>query len=194
MFGLFKKKPKESPVNTNQIVPRIKNEHYRSFLIENGLPESHLELMEPIVGDLYLTYAVDRGNMFEMLTPRHLEEFKISSKNLKPLAEENFRKNVPSVNLQKYGSFYNVQTGQNAEACLIIDDNFWTTEAKKLKGSLVASVPHRDHLMFCDSDDVDAINGLKEFTAQIYNETQDNHSLSLNLFLWTANGWEVFSA
>jgi len=193
MFRLFKKKPKgQAPLNTSQIVPRIKNEQYRKFLIENGLPESHLELMEPITGDLYLTYALDKGSMFEMLTPSHLETLGISAKNLKQLAAENFKRIVPTVNLQKYGAFYDVQTGHNLEACLVIDDEFWNKEAKNLKGKLVASVPHRDHLMFCDASDTDALAGLKEFTAKFYNETQDNHSLSSNLYSWTPNGWEHF--
>lgn len=194
MFGLFKKKQEtQDAIRKEQIFPRIKNEQYKSFLIENGIPQEHLELVEPIIGGLYLTYALDKGSIFEMLTPSHLEALGIKADELKQISAENFRNLVPSVQLQKYGNFYDVRTGHNLEACLLIDNEFWEEESKKLSGSLVAGVPHRDNMMFCDSNDPDALEGLKEYTTKFYNESQDNHSLSLNLLSWTPTGWQVFN-
>ncbi|MEO0881862.1 MAG: DUF1444 family protein [Pseudomonadota bacterium] len=186
MFQLFKRKPNRSRIALEKIYPRIKNEVFASGPAATTGPIEHL------VGDLYVIYAFEHANLFEILTTEAVEELGLSMAELHELAMNNFKSKIPDVTLQKYGDFYDLQTGQNFEACMILDNKFWQEEASRFSDSLIAGVPHRDHLMFCDGSNEDALNGLAEYTERDYREAQDNHGLSANLFEWTSDGWSTF--
>lgn len=189
MFSFLKKKSQTKVSSSRDtklgmIVPRIK-----STTITDD-PLAAIGPIQHVVSDLYVVYAFDQGNLFAALTHSDLEDLGLSQDELHSIALENFRKKIPSVSLQKYGDFYFLITGQNYEASMLIDDKFWNREIENFEGTLVAGIPHRDHVMFCDSSNADALAGLAEFTNSTFDEAADNHALSKNLIEWTSSGWK----
>lgn len=193
MFGLFKKRNSQPKYDPSQIVPRIKNVEFVAALEEAGVPQDQLPVTEPLAGDLIVTYAFDLPDSFEMVTRPHLAELGVEPGALRELAVDNLRRQIPQISLQQSGSLFRAVTGNNMDACTLLSQSLWEERAKSMAGSLIAAVPSRDFVIFCDSTSEDGMHELQEFAAGAF-AAAENHALTPSLLRWTGAGWQAYSA
>ena len=189
MFGLFKKKEKPKP-EASRIVPRIKNDQFEPAIRAHGVPDDQIPVIEPLVGDLFVTYAFDLDDAFMMVTRDHLADLGLRAEDLREIAVANFRAKSPNARVVKEGALHRVVVGDNLDACALLSSKLWTSVAGDFPNGLVAMVPNRDILLYCDAGDAGprkalATNGAVAFA------TGGTHALSVQLMRWTGNGWSV---
>jgi uncharacterized protein YtpQ (UPF0354 family) len=193
MFGLFKKRKAGPTLDRSQIVPRIKNTQFTAALRDAGVPEDQMPITEPLTADLLVTYAFDLPDTFVMATPNHLAELGIDPASLRDLAIENVKRQIPGISLQQSGSVFRAATGNNLDACTLLSRNIWTEHAQRMKGKLVAAVPNRDIILFCDSEAEDGMLAMREITKQAF-DAGGTHALTLTFLEWSHNGWIPYDA
>ena len=193
VFGLFKKRKAEPQLDPSQIVPRIKNTQFTAALASAGVPQDQMPITEPLVADLLVTYAFDLPSTFIMATPSHLSELGIEPASLRNLAIENIKCQIPNISLQQSGSVFRAATGNNLDACTLLSRNLWTNHAQQMNGKLVAAVPNRDMVLFCDSDSEDGIRQMREITEQAF-EAGGTHALTKTFLIWSGDGWKPYDA
>lgn len=188
MFGWFKKKTAPAEPQASQIVPRLKNAQFEEYLKAQGVPADQLPVVEPLVADLFVTYAFAMPAGFMMVAGYHLEELGLERGALRELAMANLKSRMPNVEVRSKDGLSFVSCGENFEACALLSTNLWTTLAPSMPGGIVAMVPSRDHLLFCDASDAEARKRLVMTSAVAY-ATADNHALSLQVLRRTDTGW-----
>jgi uncharacterized protein YtpQ (UPF0354 family) len=77
------------------------------------------------------------------------------------------------------------------DACTLLSKNLWQNHAQKMKGRLVAAVPNRDLVLFCDSESQDGLREMREITDQAF-EAGGTHALTTTFLEWTGDGWKAF--
>jgi uncharacterized protein YtpQ (UPF0354 family) len=193
MFGLFKKQKPAPKLDGSQIVPRIKNTQFLPTLKAAGVPDEQLPVIEPLVADLIVTYAFDLPESFVMATPQLLANAGVERSALRQLAIENLRRQIPAINLQQAGSVYRAAIGNNLDACALLSERFWNSEADKLAGTLVAAVPNRDLVLFCDGESADGLKEMSKIVDEAYHSA-DTHALTREKLQWSETGWRTYTA
>ena len=196
MFGLFKKRTIQSQLETtpdpSQIVPRIKNSSFIPSLINMGMPQDQLPITQPLVADLLVTYAFDLPDMFKMVAQQDLDHFGLNEKSLHILALQNMKRQVSKVSLHKHNDeLFQIEIGNDMEACTILFPSLWSRYAAKMKGKLVATVAHRSLVLFCDGTSKENVQTMRLFAKTVHDEAEDNHTLSLSLIEWS-DGWKEY--
>lgn len=192
MFGLFKKRKAEPKFDSLQIVPRIKNTQFVAWLKAAGWPEDQMPITEPLVADLLVTYAFDLPDAFVMVTQPHLAELNINPASLRDLALENLKRQIPDISLQQLGAVFRAATGNNLDACTLLSRRMWRTQAQTMKGRLVAAVPNRDIVLFCDSQSDEGMREMRHIASEAF-EAGGTHALTLTLLEWSDEGWKIYN-
>jgi uncharacterized protein YtpQ (UPF0354 family) len=187
MFGWLKKKP---AVDASQVVPRIKNDQFRAALVAKGIPAERLPVIEYLVADLSVTYAFDQGSSCVMVMPYHLQDLGIGREALRDLSLTNLKRTMKNAEIQPRGEFRRAVVGNNLDACALLLPDVWTQAAEELPRGLVAMVPSRDMVLFCDAESVEARRAMTEAAATEF-AVAGTHALSLNLLRWRKGAWEM---
>ena len=190
MFGLFKKRAAKPRLERSQIVPRIKNTQFVPACKAAGVPDDQIPVTEPLVVDLIITYAFDLADAFMMATPSHIAELGMDLASLRDLALENVKRQIPNISIAQCGSVFRAITGNNLDAVTLLSRNFWSNQAKQMKGNLIASVPSRDVVLFRDSASDEGLREMNELAHQAF-DAGGTHALTLELIQWCDDGWKA---
>jgi uncharacterized protein YtpQ (UPF0354 family) len=191
MLGWLTKKRAPTEPDRSTIVPRIKHTQFLASLQEMAVPPDQLPVTEPFVGDLLITYAFDLPGMFQMVSPGDLERLAIRPDELRDIAIENLKQQLPEIGIMEQLPLRLIVTGNDLEACALLADTFWTDLSAEIPGEIVAAVPSRDVLVFCSSKDADGLQALRELSAEV-REGETTHALSEHLLVWRQERWAVF--
>src|ERR1043165_3687465 len=189
MFGLFRKKAK---ADASIIVPRIKHTNFLVALAEVVKSEEDTPVMEPLVGDLLVTYALDLPEMFQMVSGHDLQKLGLSPEQLRPIAIDNLKHQIGEVGQEGEPPVLQLVVGNDLEACLLLVDGVWKSLAQSVPGEIVVGVPARDVLLVTRSDPArGAVEVLREAVQKLHS-METTHALTRNLLVRRNNGWEVF--
>ena len=194
MFGLFKKKAEKAPaLHASQLQPRIKHHAFAHALHEAGMTADQVPPMQRFCGELLVTYAFDTPDQFVMATPDLLERVGVTLDDLPDVAMSNLVKAMqwpPKFTVKNGVNKLNL--GGNHEAVLLIVSGAFDQIESHLEGTPIATAPHRDCLLICQSGDTDAIAELRRQTAEEFEQRQDNHRLSTQLMIRRDGFWKLY--
>lgn len=173
-----------------EIVPRIKTARMLEELTRMGYAPDQFPLTEPLVADLLISYAFDMPQMFQMVTPHHLERLGLKREGLREIAIANLKRQLPQIGKIEEPPVMRVVTGNDLEACILLADSWWSDRAAEMPGEIVASVPSRDVLLYCSSQSAEGMRALREYTDQVH-ESETTHALSKQLLVWRGGQWLV---
>jgi uncharacterized protein YtpQ (UPF0354 family) len=193
MFGLFRKKAPKVELDPSQLVPRIKHADFLDQLRASGIPEEQMPVVEPLVGDLLVTYAFDMPDTFVMATPPLLAKAGVPPGSPRELALTNLRRICPDVSVQRLGSVYRFAMDGNYDACALLSDQLWRNQGELISGEAVACVPARDLLLFCDSNSPEGLEQMADLARDAFLQAAQ-HALSRQLLRKTDQGWELFES
>jgi len=161
---------------------------------------AHLKLLEPenedaiqlsedddivtplFVGDLLVAYVVDVGVAFKFVQGRHLRAAAISLEQLHEIGVANLSAKLTDerLSIQQMGDIYVLFLDQNLEASMMLVHRLWDEIMfEYIPGDVVAAVPAREHLMFCDASSAAGIETLRTLIERV---DKTNHPLSRQLF------------
>lgn len=182
------------------IYPRIKADYsHPIYASDEGKPfigrrpDGHVELphdQQPIIKKLYddlvLTFAVDRGDNYEIMqnalleSNPHLSEEVLFQASVSTLTQEIGDK----IELQGNPEYVVMVTaGGNLEAAIILMDSFWEQVHPLFNGDLVIAVPARDLLFITSAGNTEAIVYLKDLVKGYFENPESQGLLSKGLFL-----------
>src|SRR4051812_1297351 len=193
MFGLFGKNG-SSP--TESVVPRIKHVNFLAALRPLAAKDAgSMPVTEPLAGELLITYAQDLPGAFKMFSEREFEKSGLTRQQLRTVAIENLRKQLPRPKLATKGPLVSLAVGSNLDACLLLVDAAWTTVAKHMPvpGKIVVSVPNRDVVLCTGSDSPEGVRQLRQI-AKVQRAKEPVHGLTEALFVREGNRWALFDA
>jgi hypothetical protein len=158
------------------------------------LADDALPVMHPLTGDLLVSYVVDIGPAFQFIQERDLKAAGLSRDELHRIGITNLSQKLSSndLDIRQFSDVFMVILDQHFEASLMLTDSLWDeVMVEHLPGDVVAAVPSRDILLFCDAGSNDAVGFLKSQAEQIELGT---HPLSKSLFLRdrATRTWRVF--
>ncbi len=190
MFSRFKQSPDEQ--DPPFIVPRIKHTNFLRAL--NEMPEiqaDSMPIIEPLVGDLLLTYALDVGPNFISVSAGTLEQYQINQSDLRQIAETNALEAMSELRVRTEGAVNELLARDNMAACSILYPELWQQIEQELNGPVVAAFPHRDIVLYTCADSPEHVASLKAAVAQI--DFDETHALSRLLYKPVDGQWHVAS-
>jgi hypothetical protein len=146
------------------------------------LSEEAMPVMSPLVGDLITGYVIDIGPAFQFVQERDVRTAGIGKEALHRIGVANLsdKLSADSLSIQQMGEIYAVFLDQHFEASLMLVDRLWDEiMIEHLPGDVVAAVPWRDILIFCDASSAVGIENLK---TQVELLDEGTHPLSKSLF------------
>lgn len=189
MFALFKRKKSTQP--PPMVVPRIKHKNFLASIESiSGITDASRPVTEELAGDLLLTYAVDIGSSYVMVTPSCLREHNLQENELRKLAEANALQAMRGLQVRTDGTVHELTAPDNMGACSMLYPELWQHIAQDVGAPVVAAFPHRDVALYA-RDNPEGIKAIVEIIQQV--DFQDNHALSSLVFRPTSTGWEVVS-
>lgn len=108
------------------------------------------------------------------------------------IAIENLRRDLtPNAEIHGDGQINMIAMGGNYESSLLIDTEFWRSEAQRLNDSIVAVAMARDLLLYARKSDKDSISKMRKI---VYDNQGTIVGLVSTQFLdWTGESWRSFS-
>jgi len=194
MFSLFRKKapqPQSAPVF---VVPRIKHANFLVAMANiPGMDAESRPLAEPLAGDLLLTYAVDTGPGYEMVSPASVAKYGLDRPRLRTQARQNVLPVMRSIKLQTDGTLYELTANDNMAACTILFAEFWDRVEREQGGKMIAIFPHRDRVVFGRADSLATRPALAKVRDAI--DFDETHALSKLLYARSPSGaWQALDA
>ncbi len=154
-FRFFKKKQaKEAVKQPPRILPRIKQQNFLASIDSlEGMTDSSRPVVEQLAGDLLLTYAVDIGDSYLMLTPAILLEHNLASDKARELAELNALSVLSEIRVRTDGTIHELTAPENMAACAILCPALWKQIEGEVGGPVIAAFPHRDAVFYAADND-----------------------------------------
>jgi hypothetical protein len=146
--------PHAPGVARERIIPVIKT---RAWLAARPTPLAH----EDFSSDLVVIYAEDFPDFTEFLSPADLEGAGLTLESLKPLAVKNLL-TILDIEPHSYPCCHMLTAGGDYEASLILADSILQEYQKKVKGSLIVSIPASDLFLLTGSENEKGVALLKE--------------------------------
>ncbi len=151
-------------------------------------------LSEHLVGELWVTYAVESRQSFAGMSPHEAQELGLGPGSLRALSIENLRKRVPPVHITGHSGVYLLSLpgeGGFFEASLLLLDEVWTEQvAPLIKGDPVVCIPFRDLVFVTGSEDAAGLARLQELVADTQGKDLE-HPLSLQVLVRREGHWRV---
>ena len=190
MFSFLKRKSTSNPV---VIVPRIKTKGFVEAVSKvPGIKADTMPVVEPIAGDLLLTYAVDVGDGYEMVSPASIAKYNLKGKDLRALALVNALPALSKATTRTDGTVHELSADDNMAACCVLFRPLWDQIEQQLGGKVLAAFPHRDAVLFARADKPGAVEALKRTIGQI--DSRGTHALSQLLYQRVDGNWQVLEA
>lgn len=187
MFSFFKKKPPPAPPPAI-VVPRIKHTNFLDYIATiPGMTDESRPLVEPLAGDLLLTYALDVGEGYLSITPATLRERGLEAASLRAQAEANGLAAMRALQVRTHGVLHELTAPDNMAACSLLYPDLWQQIEREVGGPVAVAVPHRDVVLYARADAA-GLAALAEVVATV--DFDDTHALSALLFRPTPDGWQ----
>jgi len=172
------------------VYPRIKHVNFlKTFDDIEDMPESSKPIVETLVGDLLLAYAIDTGENYISVSQDTLNKHARNPEELRPMAEENALDAMREI--RKHDDLVNsLTTRDNLIACSILYPALWRQIEDEMGGKILVAFPHRDTVLYVREDNEKAVSELQ----RIINEDidfSDTHALSKSLYQLTGDNWQV---
>jgi hypothetical protein len=152
-------------------------------------------LSEHLVGDLWLTYAVESRQSFAGMSPHEAQGLGLDPRRLRALAVENLKKRLPPVRITGHEGVYMLTLpGEQGffEASLLLLDDVWDVQlAPHLKGQPVVTMPFRDLVFVTGSEDVEGLERVRQLEADTQTQ-QLEYPLSRQFLVRRDGGWRVW--
>ena len=159
--------------DASQIFPNVKADAWleaaKAMRRDGGADPDEI-LSQPLAGDIHLVYMLDAGNAFRDMHRSELGELGIADEAaLHDTAFTNLRQYAASrIETEAYdgGIHRLVLDGFLDAALLLILPQI--IDSADFPHGIIAAVPARDALIFCDADNNAAIRNLQEITAELF--------------------------
>ncbi len=181
--------PEATPSREN-LVPRIKGQQWLD-MVTDKMPEVQRPHCEPFVGDMYITYAFHLPGLFVTASKPHLKQVGIPLWEIRGIAIENLKKDMETLKIDDYQWYCSITAQKNLAACAMLFDDVWKPLAKKFPNELVACVPTRDLILFCDSKSAIGMKALDDLGTEFFDE--DDQRISKSKFVWRNDKWEEYT-
>jgi len=175
----------------DMLVPRIKHLAFGRALRSQGIPADQMPVIEPLAGELEVTYAFDLPDQFRMASPAALRQAGVEPRQVRAVASENLRRRLGPVQVYSRGGVDLVVTGEDLEACLLLVEPFWSETQARLGPEFAVCVPRRDRLLISHGLDAEALDATSVAAREFHAERNDAHALSLQLMVRRDGGWTV---
>lgn len=146
-------------------------------------------LIEPLAGDLILTYVVDTPASMSFLSPEDAEQRELRGDALRGHALDNLAQRLPELELKGGGGRYAARLDRNYDAGMALLFERWRDRIE-LRGEPVFAIAARDELMVCGSEDDESLASLREIAQEIARSSP--YGLSAGLFVWRDGGLRAF--
>lgn len=157
------------------------------------LEPEHTPILEPLLSGLYVAYAFDLPDRYQLITPRQCADLGMKPEDLRLQAMVNLRLRRPSLDVMWYpdAKAAALALGGDLEAGLILDDGIMARLAQEFSGDLVAAVPARDILVVTGTAHPDGLAKLRWVVDAVWEK--GDHLLTRNLLVRRQNEWQVFA-
>lgn len=147
-------------------------------------------MIEPLAGDLVLTYVEDRPDSMDYLSPAEAERRGLDRERLRECALRNLRRFLPELQVQEQeDGLYAARLDRNYDASMALLFEHWR-ERVPVRGEAVFALPARDELIVCDSHDRHGLGALRALAQEISRSSP--YALSAGLFVWRDGGLRAF--
>jgi len=184
--------PKANEINC--LIPLVKDAEYVNTINRWNASAPHPEKLacEPLVGDLYLVYAIDRADSMQMANTSDLSKYKLDRAAARQRAWSNFIRTHGRPRIESGNGIHYLVGDGITESSWLLDDKFWSAQAKLFKsGTLSAMVPARDAVIFVEGNDRAAIDKMRNAALAIFD--RGDHVISKKLFAWNGGKWSAIS-
>lgn len=162
--------------------------------IERGdgpaLPLAHNEspVCTPWSSELAVFYLIDDADRYVYVQQRQIDDIGLSAQDLHAISLRNLRDAVGrnKGRVVPYGNIFAFLMGGDFEASVILLEDLWNEDFRKLAGpDLAVAIPARDVLAFCP---VSSEAGLEELNGVIERVFPDGDHLLIDHVLWRVGG------
>lgn len=135
-------------------------------------------IVEPLAGDLVLTYVEDTPDSMSFLSPDEAERRGLDGEALRAQALSNLSRFLPELDVQGGEGRYVARLDRNYDASMVLLFERWS-ERIQVQGDPVFAIAARDEVMVCGSEDSASVASLKDIAAQIAQSSAYNLSHAL---------------
>jgi len=154
--------------------------------------EENAIVTRPFGGDLSIVYVVDSANSMRLVSQGLLKELSINEAELHRIAIENMSKAfggpLPTEQPVADSTLRTITLEDSYAAARLLLTPQWADVAAEFKGDVVAAVPARDMLMYCDGSAPEDVQAMTTLATKIAGEWA--YPLSAQLFRFTGTSWE----
>jgi hypothetical protein len=182
-----------------QLVPRIKHLAFEQALVRAGIPEAQRPVIEPLCGELVVTYAFDLPGEFVMASAAQIVQAGVPPSQWRDCAVANLRAAMRRDGLSV--SFHRpeppvieARCGGDLEACLLLVDGFWGHVQSEFGAPVVVAAPRRDVLYIVCAPDAAALDMLARRAGAALHATDGPHGLSEQLMRRDGTAWRLAAA
>lgn len=197
----YLKNRQDIPVGKN-IFPMIKPADDSRILASRFT--SNPVITRDLAQGIVITYGLDIGQGFELITTNHCKQFGISDQELAALSARNLHTRTDGrINIEKMDfsasipeaePFYRVRLDNNLDSSVMLVDEFWKQASSMLKTDLIAvTLPAKNTLYFADYHSIFSFRLMRPFSGKMYEASkQDRIEISPNTYVRKNNRWILF--
>ncbi|QWP78597.1 hypothetical protein J5226_09465 [Lysobacter sp. K5869] len=146
-------------------------------------------VIEPLVGDLVLTFVEDRPDSMDYLSPAEAERRGLDRETLRECALRNLQRFLPELDVQGENGLYAARLDRNYDASMALLFEHWRARVP-VRGEAVFALAARDELIVCDSQDRHGLSALRAMAQEISRDSA--YGLSAQLFVHRGGALRVF--
>ncbi|MGH8080724.1 MAG: hypothetical protein ACREP7_09120 [Lysobacter sp.] len=138
-------------------------------------------IVEPLAGDLVLTYVEDTPESMSFLSPAEAQRRGLDREALHAQALSNLTRFLPELDVQGGEGRYVARLDRNYDASMVLLFDRWR-ERVDVQGEPVFAIAARDEVMVCGSEDVEGVASLRDIAGKIAQSSAYNLSQALFVF------------
>jgi len=181
-----------APIELDRIYPIVRNRSYIEQIAKTYGDNANLPAAIPLAADYMVLFALDSEESLRVLDESAFSDLAKTRDEILAIAIENLRRDLtPNAEIHGDGQINMIAMGGNYESSLLIDTEFWRSEAQRLNDSIVAVAMARDLLLYARKSDKDSISKMRKI---VYDNQGTIVVLVSTQFLeWTGESWRSFS-
>lgn len=156
----------------------------------SDLTDASTPVTRPLFGDLILTFHPDVDPASPPITEGALREHGISPEELHPIAEKNTLHDPQKTKLDRHEGVH-MLSGEGVTASIANNTIGNTLEIQLGSSPLIAAFASQNFVAFARTDDLDAVERIREFIEDF--DFGKANALSRHLYLWERNNWQVYT-
>ncbi len=157
-----------------------------------SVPNDEEPILEDFPGGLLVSYGIDVGRWFELVSCRTCRELGVEKSDLREIATTNYFKLAPSVERFLAGPCFALTAQGYLESSLLLVDWLWDQQKSLVKGPIIAAVPARDVLAFGGLETPGALEYLHKVINRVSPDDCD-HPLTDQVLLRRGTSWTTLS-